>query len=75
MDIEQIKRFINNPLMSQAVYKVLLGEFLKKGKDRDVHNLASSKIAIELLQDAWKEIERHKTNNEVEQKVTKQVGM
>lgn len=57
---DKLKRFTNDIIMSEAVYEVLLQSFLKPKKSADVHEKAASFIAIEMLQSAWKELERYK---------------
>jgi len=70
----KLNRFINDIIMSESVYKVLLDSFLKPKKDADVHEKAASFIAIEMLQGAWKELERYKEVTKSEEKTIKQVG-
>ena len=71
---EQLKRFINNDAMSSAVYDVLLKAYLKPKSHDDVHRLAASRIAIDLLNDAWQELQSYKVNRS-EGKGPTQVGM
>jgi flagellin-specific chaperone FliS len=53
-------RFLNDKITSDAVYDILLRSFLKVPKDRAVENLAASMIAVERLDDAWKELAKLK---------------
>lgn len=55
-----LKRFANDPRASGAVYEVILRTFLKKQKTQEVHLLAAKSLAIDLLQEAWAEIEKFK---------------
>ena len=57
-DRQQIKRFITDPVMSMAVYESLYRFFLKRRKTDDVQILAAERLALFMLEDAWKEIER-----------------
>ena len=57
---DKINRFINDPTMSEAVYSVMLASFLKPRGDKDVQFLAASRIAIDLLEDSWKELRKLK---------------
>jgi len=57
---QKLKRFIADPNTSEAVYEVILDEFLKTKKETDVQFLAAQRIAIDLLQSAWREIEKYK---------------
>ena len=53
---EKIKRFIDDKLLQDAVYGIIMATFLKKKDYADVHVVAAQKIAIDLLQEAWKEM-------------------
>ena len=70
----KIARFINDRLMAETIYDIFLQSFLKT-KDRDVHNLAASMIAIEHLNEAWKELEKLKNEQDSEEKGRKQIGL
>jgi len=72
---EKIKRFLNDKIMSDAVFSVLLESYLKQGKDRDVQNLAASRIAIDLLRDGWRELEKLKDKETTESKPFEQIGL
>lgn len=56
MDTETLKRFANNKAMCDAVYDFVLTSFLRPVKTDDVHTLAASRIAIDLLNKAWVDI-------------------
>ena len=53
---DKIKRFLNDEVMEVAVRKSITKSFLKKPKSNDVHYLAGSRIAIDLLDEAWKDL-------------------
>jgi hypothetical protein len=72
---QKIKRFMHDAVMSSGVYSVLLHSFLKPRKDADVYTLAASRIAIDLLNDAWKELEKIKGQSEREEQKLEQVGL
>lgn len=72
---EKIRRFLNDESMAGAVRAVLLKAFLKPQKDRDVQWLAASRIAIDLLDDAWKDLNKLKADDGGVDKQTAQVGM
>ena len=71
----KIIRFLDDQAMSQVVYDVLLRSFLKASKDRDVQNLAASMIAVERLDDAWKELAKLKNEQKVEREDRLQIGL
>ena len=56
---EQLKRFANDRAMNSSVYESLRSHFLKRRKIEDVQMLATERLALFLLEDAWKEILRH----------------
>ncbi len=65
---EKINRFLMDKTMAVSVYEVLLQSFLKPKPHGDVHILAASRVAIDLLQEGWRELEkyREKTDGVVE---------
>lgn len=72
---EKINKFLSDKMMSGYVWEVVLASFLRQRKDADVQLKAAQMIAIELLHEAWKELERDRTSQEVEKKELKQVGL
>ena len=67
---EKLFRFVNDVVMREAVYNILLQSFLKPKDRTDVNTLAASRIAIDLLQDGWKELQKYKTIQDEEKKNT-----
>lgn len=59
-DQEKLKRFAQDQRTREAVHRLLLASFLKPRKGADVHELAASRLAIDMLQDAWKDIEAYR---------------
>ena len=75
---EKIRRFLADKLMAESVREVLLHSFLQKrghGVDADIYVLAAARIAIDLLEDGWKELEKYKSAEEREPTQLKQVGL
>ncbi len=66
---EDIQRFLNDARLKNAIYGVLLRSFLKPQKDKDVHTLAAARIAIDLLEDAWKDLLNYRKEDVKEEKV------
>jgi flagellin-specific chaperone FliS len=56
---QKIQRFLQDEVMSSSVYDVILSSFLKSQGSEDVNVLAAERIAISLLQDAWKELKKN----------------
>jgi len=71
----KVIRFLNDQTMSNAIYDVLLKSFLKATKDRNVENLAASMIAIERLDEAWKELSKFKSEQKTKQEDRLQRGL
>lgn len=72
---EKIRRFLNDEIMSKTVYDVLLRSFLDSTLSSDVQVLAAQRIAIDLLQDAWKELQKHNIDIERDVKKRSQPGV
>lgn len=73
---ERITRFLNDVALSKAVYNELITSFMENGKYGDsIELLAASRIAIALLQDAWKDLGKLKTKTGTVKNDLKQVGM
>lgn len=62
LDTQRLRQFIGDTVMSQAVYDHLLSSFMKK-RQGGTDIKAAQMIAIEILQEAWAEMERYKFNN------------
>jgi len=63
---EKIKRFLDDRIMSDAVYGVLLDTFLSEKVEQDVNILAASRLAVTFLKEGWKELERFKQDETTE---------
>lgn len=71
---EKITRFIDDNLMSDAVYGIMLEAFLKPQKG-DVQVLAASRMAIDLLNDAWKDLKRFRNEKGEEKEKGSQIAL
>jgi hypothetical protein len=71
----QIQRFLEDADTANAVKSVLLDSFLKERKGQDVYVLAASRLAIDLLNEGWRELEKLRRENEDTNKSTRQVGV
>mgnify|MGYP001563052245 FL=1 len=71
----KIDRFLKDEAMSNAVYEVIRDSFLKKKDKRDIYILAAERIAVDLLEDSWKELKKYGTEEEKEPQITKQIGL
>ncbi len=70
----KIKKFVEDQGMSFAVKQALLDEFLKEKPNADYHVLAASRLAIDMLNKAWRNLEKYKVIKE-ERQVESQPGL
>lgn len=57
---EKISRFLRDERMSEAVREVIQTAFLKPQTNKDIYYLAACRVALDLLEDAWRELNRYK---------------
>lgn len=72
---EKIQRFLADKVMAKSVFDVLLTEFLKPAPMADVNLLAASRVAIDLLQEGWKELEKCAVKEDPSTEIRQQVGV
>ncbi len=72
---DKIQSFLNDPEMAKSIHSVLRRTFLKTPKEKDVQTLAAHWLAKDLLDDAWKELERFKVDINSEEKKITQIGV
>lgn len=53
---DKVIRFLDDSVMSDSVYELLLGSFLKDRGVRDVNVLAAERLAVDFLNRAWKDM-------------------
>lgn len=73
--IAKIERFIKDESMSQAVYEVIHNSFLKNKGQRDIQILAAERLAVDFLDNAWKDLSRYKDIEGDKSPPLKQVGL
>jgi hypothetical protein len=56
---EKLKRFALDKTMNEAVYDVLRQFFLKKRGISDVQMLATERLALFLLEEAWRDVQKY----------------
>ena len=71
---EKVKRFVRDEIMADSVFQIIQESFLKSRVNKDVYYLAAKSLAIEFLEDAKKDLNKYKSEEE-ETKVSKQVGL
>lgn len=57
---EKINRFLKDERMVEAVRESIISSFLQPQKEKDIYYLAASRVAIDLLDAAWKDLYRFK---------------
>ncbi len=67
--------FIKDQVMSDAVYEVIRDAFLSKKGKKDIQVLAAERLAIDLLDDAWKELSKFNSINSEKQSQSGNVGL
>jgi hypothetical protein len=72
---EKIKYFMNDKVMNRAVYEVLLDSFLNEKIANDVQVLAASRLSVNFLKEAWKNLERFRNKKEEDVEVKVNVGV
>ena len=71
---EKIKQFLNDKAMSDAVREFMESAILKSKGQRDVYVLAAERIALDVLKEAWLDMQRLKGSEE-KQEDKKNVGI
>jgi len=56
---KKVANFLQDELMADTVYQVLLNSFLKPSPIIDVNILAAERMAIRLLQEGWRELGKY----------------
>lgn len=69
MKDDLIERFANDELTNAAVYQFLFERFMRK-KSVEVQYLAASRIALDMLEESWSELQRRKTQKEEKKDTT-----
>jgi len=63
--IIKIRRFLGDTEMQSTIKSVLYASFLKK-RENNVYLLAAQTLAVQCLEEAWRELERYRV--EIKQK-------
>ncbi len=75
---EKLKQFANDKVMFDAVFEVLLVDFTKirpRSELGDTEEKAARFMAIQLIQETWKELEKYKQINEENTATKGQIGL
>ncbi len=71
----KVTRFLDDEVMSESVFEVIQKAFLKPKPNADVNMKAAQFMSLELLSDAWKELEKYRTAEKDINRPLNQVGM
>lgn len=71
----RIKKFMSDVETANAVREMLTKSFLRKRERSDIYMAAAERLAIDLLEDAWRELEKIKGQDESEKRDLSQVGL
>ena len=72
---EKIKRFVRDEAMMASVFGIIQESFLKPRTEKDVYYLAAKSLAIEFLEDARRDLNRYKEEEEKKSNEIKQIGL
>jgi hypothetical protein len=61
--------------MIETVFSVIQDSFMKSRPNKEVHYLAAKSIALEFLEEARKDLEKHRNSTEEEKREGVQVGL
>lgn len=71
----KIKNFVADKVLASSVKRVLMDAFLKNSGTDDVQKLAAERIAINLLENGFKELEKNANEAQKVEKDIKNVGL
>ncbi len=71
----KIDRFLKDERMAEVVRQELLESFMGSDLSEDVQVLAASRIAINLLREAWKNLEKYRSDDSRDKSSPRQVGL
>lgn len=71
----KVERFVKDEAMMKAVFEVIQSSFLKSRGHADVQLLAAERLAVLLLDSAWKELLTYNVSEVNESPPLKQIGL
>ena len=72
---DKINRFLKDTDMSHAVKGILMEKAKNKKESDNVYYLAAERIAIDIIEEAWDELEKQARTEEKEPKKQEQPGL
>ena len=71
--IARIRAFLGNTTLQETIKKSLTTTFMKK-RETDTSYLAAQMLAIQLLEEGWRDLESHRTTEKSKLK-SEQIGL
>jgi hypothetical protein len=71
----KIERFLSDKVMTDSVYNFIVKSFLRPTGLREVQIMAAERMAIELFNTAWIELERLKKIEDKDVTQSRQIGL
>lgn len=73
----KIDRFLQDEAMTSSVFNAIRNSFLRKKGQRDTLILAAERLAVDMLEEAWRELDRYRVSEDLKGNgmITKQVGI
>jgi hypothetical protein len=71
----KIKRFLDDEAMSTYVREAIQESFLKARTNKEIHYLAAKSLAVEFLDEAFKDLHRFYEDRPRESTEAKQIGL
>ena len=72
---QKIIRFLNDEVMADAVKQAVIYSFLKSRPEKEVHYLAAKSLSVEFLEEAWKDLNKYRSEDQKGTKTINQVGL
>ena len=73
---DKIARFLEDTLLSDTVRGILIENTLTQPiKQHEIHYLAAQRLAIDIIKEAWKEMERCKSQVEKKETTSYNIGL
>lgn len=72
---EKVSQFLNDLIMSETIYDILFSFFVKNHGEKDVYMLAARSMAVDLLPQAWNEVQKNRLQVENDPKQSGQIGL
>lgn len=69
LEKEKLNQFANDTAMNRAVRKLIESAILKPKGNKDVNYLAAERVALDVVAEAWKDLDKFKPESDREDRV------